>query len=250
MTPAHLNLMLSIADDDFILGYRDSEWTGIGPLIEEDIAMSSIAQDEIGHARALYELIEQRTGQSADDIALGRSPSEYRHCALVEHPREDWAFSIVRQYLYDAAEEVRAETLLHSSDSDLAGIFKKIVREEKYHRLHGHTWMVRLAHGGTVSKNHLLRALQRAIPLALGFFEPLPNEKELVETGILPKSTDEMRSVFIERIEGELRDQGIDIDVSGSQPTVGGRTGHHTTAFSTLWAEMTLVYRQDPQAVW
>jgi ring-1,2-phenylacetyl-CoA epoxidase subunit PaaC len=94
-------LLLTIADDEFVIGFWDSEWTGIAPILEEDVATSSISQDEIGHARALYELLAELTDDDADRIAFGREPDAFRHAALLNHPRTDWAFSVARRYQYE-----------------------------------------------------------------------------------------------------------------------------------------------------
>src|SRR5215831_6622319 len=80
-------LLLTLADDEFVLGFWDSEWTGIAPMLEEDVAFSSLAQDEIGHARVYYELLAALTGDTADRIAFGRQPEEYRHARLLDHAR-------------------------------------------------------------------------------------------------------------------------------------------------------------------
>jgi len=91
------NTLLEIADDELILGWRDSEWTGIAPLLEEDVAFSSIAQNEIGHARALYELVARERGTTADELAFDREPGEYRCSPLVELRLLDWEKTIARQ---------------------------------------------------------------------------------------------------------------------------------------------------------
>ena len=92
-------MLLAIADDELILGWRDSEWTGIAPSLEEDVAFSSIAQNEIGHARALYELAARDLGTTADELAFDRAPDEYRCAPLVELRRLDWAHTIARHWL-------------------------------------------------------------------------------------------------------------------------------------------------------
>src|SRR6059036_1678845 len=105
-------LLLAIADDELILGWRDSEWTGIAPFLEEDVAFSSIAQNEIGHARALYELAARELGTTADELAFDRKPEEYRCAQLVElRLVPDWAATIARHHLYERADELRLEAL-------------------------------------------------------------------------------------------------------------------------------------------
>jgi ring-1,2-phenylacetyl-CoA epoxidase subunit PaaC len=136
--------LLEIADDELILGWRDSEWTGIAPLLEEDVAFSSIAQNEIGHARALYELVARERGTTADELAFDRPPEEYRCARLVELRLLDWEKTIARHYLYEQADAERLERLKHSDDSEIAGLAAKIDREETYHRMHAQMWFDRL----------------------------------------------------------------------------------------------------------
>jgi ring-1,2-phenylacetyl-CoA epoxidase subunit PaaC len=138
------DLLLDIADDELILGWRDSEWTGIAPFLEEDVAFSSIAQNEIGHARALYELVARERGMTADELAFDRSPDEYRCTRLVELRLLDWEKTIARHYLYEGEDERRLEVLKQSDDPEIAGLVAKIDREEAYHRMHAQMWFDRL----------------------------------------------------------------------------------------------------------
>ena len=138
------DLLLELADDELILGWRNSEWTGIAPLLEEDVAFSSIAQNEIGHARALYELAAQELGTDADALAFDRAPEEYRCAPLVELRRLEWARTIARHWLYETADAIRLEALKASADREIAGIAAKIDREELYHRMHAEMWIDRL----------------------------------------------------------------------------------------------------------
>ncbi len=137
-----------MADDEFVIGFWDSEWTGIAPMLEEDVATSSIAQDEIGHAKALYELLASVTGDDADRIAYGRDADAFRHAALLNHARGDWAFSVARRYLYETADAVRLAALARSADESLAALAAKMRREETYHLLHVDAWLRRLSEGG------------------------------------------------------------------------------------------------------
>src|SRR5439155_21895835 len=134
-------LLLGLADDELILGWRDSEWTGIAPLLEEDVAFSSIAQNEIGHARAVYELL----GEDVDVLAFDRRREEYRCAPIVELHLLDWGRTIARRCLYEAADEIRITALLEDADARVAGLAAKINREEAYHRMHAELWRERLA---------------------------------------------------------------------------------------------------------
>jgi ring-1,2-phenylacetyl-CoA epoxidase subunit PaaC len=144
VTEPEQQLLLEIADDELILGWRDSEWTGIAPLLEEDVAFSSIAQNEIGHARALYELVARERGTTADALAFDRSPGEYCCAQIVELRLLDWGQTIARHYLYEEADAKRLERLKSSGDAEIAGLAAKIDREEIYHRMHAQMWHDRL----------------------------------------------------------------------------------------------------------
>ena len=144
MSDERAQLLLETADDELILGWRDSEWTGIAPFLEEDVAFSSIAQNEIGHARALYELAARELGATADELAFDRRPEEYRCAQLVELRLPSWEHTIARHYLYEEADAIRLERLKQSEDPELAGLAAKIDREETYHRMHAQMWFDRL----------------------------------------------------------------------------------------------------------
>jgi ring-1,2-phenylacetyl-CoA epoxidase subunit PaaC len=242
-------LLLSLADDDFVLGYRDSEWTGIAPMLEEDVAMSSISQDEIGHARALYELVEGVTGRPVDELAYGRHPEEYRSCWLVERHRGDWAHTMARRYLYETADEVRVESLLGSSHQGLANVLAKVSREERYHTMHVATWLERLT-AASEARARFLEALQALWPDSLGLWEPIETEPELLATGVMPASSAELRSRWLEQLGRTLRERGVPPPGPEVEPRTGGRRGIRSPGFEALWAEMTEVYRLDPQASW
>ena len=122
------------------------------PFLEEDVAFSSIAQNEIGHARALYELAARDLGTTADALAFDREPDEYRCAQLVELRLPGWAHTIARRYLYETADAVRLELLKASDDAELAGLAAKIDREEAYHRMHAEMWLDRLLGRAALSR--------------------------------------------------------------------------------------------------
>jgi ring-1,2-phenylacetyl-CoA epoxidase subunit PaaC len=167
--------ILEIADDELIVGWRNSEWTGIAPMLEEDVAFSSIAQNEIGHARALYELAARELGTTADELAFDRSPGEYRCSQLVQlRLVPDWARTIARHVVYERADEARLEALKGSDDAALAGLAAKIDREEAYHRMHAEMWAERLA-----GEPRFTKALAELEPLVDVRDEHLPELSEL-----------------------------------------------------------------------
>jgi ring-1,2-phenylacetyl-CoA epoxidase subunit PaaC len=242
-------VLLTLADDEFVLGFWDSEWTGIAPMLEEDVAFSSLAQDEIGHARALYGILAQLTGSDADRIAFGREPHEYRHCRLLDHPRTDWAFSVARRYLYDTADSVRLEALASSSYAPLAELVAKIRREETYHLMHGDAWLRRLAQGRGEPRQRVERALATLGADAATVFTPLAGEAELIAAGILPVPMIELRERWRGRLEPTFRELGLPM-LPGEDPAPGGRGPEHGADFRWLWGEFTAVARLEPEAVW
>jgi ring-1,2-phenylacetyl-CoA epoxidase subunit PaaC len=169
-------LLLEIADDELILGWHDSEWTGIAPLLEEDVAFSSIAQNEIGHARALYELVAREQGTTADELAFDRSPEEYRCARIVELRLLDWEKTIARHVLYEEADAQRLERLKSSSNAEIAGLAAKIDREEIYHRMHAQMWHERLE-----DEPRYVSALKELRPLLEQRGEHTPELDELLE---------------------------------------------------------------------
>jgi ring-1,2-phenylacetyl-CoA epoxidase subunit PaaC len=213
------DLLLRIADDELFLGWRNSEWTGIAPFLEEDVAFSSIAQNEIGHARALYELAAAELGTTADELAFDRHPEEYRCAPLVQLRRMEWARTIARHWLYETADEIRLEVLKSSDDPEIAGIASKIDREEAYHRMHAEMWVDRLLSSDEGS-SRLHEAVDELWPYALGVLD-----EEL---------RSELRRRAEERLGRALPDaEPISRDV-------------HEAELAELWEEMTMVRRSAP----
>src|SRR5262249_48524393 len=155
--------LLGLADDELVLGWRDSEWTGIAPLLEGDGAFSSIAQNEIGHARAVYSLLSD----DPDALAFDRKPEEYSCAPLVELHLLEWAHTIARRWLYEVADEIRITALKGDPDPAVAGLAAKIDREEAYHRLHAGVWHDRLR-----DEPRFRAAAEELWPYALGVLPP------------------------------------------------------------------------------
>jgi ring-1,2-phenylacetyl-CoA epoxidase subunit PaaC len=241
-------LLLTLADDEFVLGFWDSEWTGIAPMLEEDVAMSSVSQDEIGHARAWYELLARLTDDDADRLAFGRAPDEYRHAALMNHPRTDWAFTIARRYLYEQADAIRLESLARSAYPPVAELAAKMRREETYHLLHFDVWLRRLAEGGGDARERLLAALQQLWPDAQTIFAVLSGEGALTEARILPEPLAELRDRWHERVQAGIAAVGLP-PLADAAPDDGGRS-RRTDDFAWLHGQFTLVARSDEAATW
>jgi ring-1,2-phenylacetyl-CoA epoxidase subunit PaaC len=206
--------VLAFADDELVLGWRDSEWTGVAPFLEEDVAFSSIAQGEIGHARALYELAAGVLGGDADALAFDRPADEYRCAPFVELALAgDWAATIARHWLYESADSIRVAALAGSDWPELAGLAAKMDREEAYHRMHAQMWREKLA-----GDERFESAVAELWPYALGVLAP------------------EQRGRLAELV--------------GREEAEAVERGAHADGFAALHEEMTMVRRSIPGAVW
>jgi ring-1,2-phenylacetyl-CoA epoxidase subunit PaaC len=236
------DLLLAMADDEFVLGFWDSEWTGIAPVLEEDVAFASLAQDEIGHAQALYRLLADLDGRGDPDaIAFGRRPEEYRHARLLDHPRTDWAFSVARRFLYDTADAARLDALVASAYTPLAEVVAKMRREETYHLRHMLAWLERLATGGDQPRARLVAALERLWPDALCVLDGVAGDDLLVEAGVLAEPLAGLAPEL-----ARLRLPGP----PPAAPAAGCRGPDRSDDFRWLWEQFTMVRRSDPEAVW
>ena len=242
-------LLLSMADDEFVSGFMDSEWTGIAPLLEEDVAISSISQDELGHARALYQLLAELRddGRDEDAIAYDREPDDYRHARLLDHPRGDWADTIARRFLYELADEARLASI-GGGYRPLTDLVEKIRREERYHRMHVVAWIHRLANGGAEARSRLEAALATQGLDAPTVFTPLDGEAELLEAGILTRSMADAEAAW----RADLTTVLVPLDLGlppSIEPSPAGRR-EHSAAFRWLWTEFTSVRRSEGGATW
>jgi ring-1,2-phenylacetyl-CoA epoxidase subunit PaaC len=242
-------LLLTMGDDEFVSGFTDSEWTGIAPLLEEDVAMSSISQDELGHARALYQLLAALLddGRDEDAIAYDREPDEYRHARLLDHPRGDWAETIARRFLYELADEARLASI-GAGYRPLADLVEKLRREERYHRMHLVAWINRLASGGAEPRRRLESALAALGPDAASVFTPLADEPALLESGILIRTLADAEAAWRADISTVLVPLALAVPPQAT-PSVDGRRDH-SESFRWLWGEFTAVRRSEDGATW
>jgi len=242
-------LLLTIADDEFVSGFTDSEWTGIAPLLEEDVAISSISQDELGHARALYQLLAGvlADGRDEDQLAYDRTPSEYRHARLLDHPRGDWADTIARRFLYELADEARLASI-GPGHRPLADLVEKVRREERYHRMHVVAWLDRLANGGPEPRRRLEAALLAQGLDAPTVFTPLDGEATLLEAGILTRSMLQAEGAWRADLTTIMVPLGLALPPS-IEPAPDGRRSH-SAAFDWLWSEFTMVRRSEEGVTW
>jgi ring-1,2-phenylacetyl-CoA epoxidase subunit PaaC len=239
--------LLRAADDELVIGHRHSEWTGVGPDIESDVALSSIAQEEIGHARALYEQIASGEDGDIDRLAFGRTSREYRHAILVERENAGWEHSILRLVLYEPFETGRLTLLGKSGQEPVAALARTLVREERYHDLFARTWLARLV-TTPQGRSKVQAALDALWPDALGLFEATPVDETLVASGVLTVPPRAQQAAWEEVVRRPM--EGCGLVVPASPARGGGRRGIHTPVFETMLAEMTEVSRSDPEARW
>jgi ring-1,2-phenylacetyl-CoA epoxidase subunit PaaC len=245
---AVIHLLYRMADDELVIGHRNSEWTGHAPILEADIAFSSMAQDEMGHAQAYYSMLHQLGERDPDALAFGRKPREFRCASLVSLPKGDWGFSVLRQFLYDAAETVRLTAFVNSSLIPFAQLAGKLRGEEKYHLMHGRNWVLRLGNATDDSHQKMQAALDYAYPHALGLFEPTEYDEPLAQAGISPRE-EELKRQWESAVAPVLSDAGLTVP-DGMPPIYGGRVGRHPDALKELLDKMQLVYNIDPAAKW
>jgi ring-1,2-phenylacetyl-CoA epoxidase subunit PaaC len=244
------DLLYKIADDLLILGHRNSEWTGFGPLLEEDIAFSSMAQDKVGQSYAVYQMLNTLGEQSPDMVAFMRNANQFHNCQLVELPNQEYDFSLIRHFLFDTADALRWEILSQSSYEPLAQLAKKIKGELRYHTLHANTWIKQLGSATEESINRLQQSLQIVMPYALGIFEESPYEKEIINNGLFA-GEQELKKRWLTKIEEVINKTQLQLpDVKIISPIFGGRMGKHTEHLQPLLDEMSEVFRIDPTAEW
>ncbi|MBC6989376.1 1,2-phenylacetyl-CoA epoxidase subunit PaaC [Hymenobacter sp. BT491] len=249
-TDALKDLLYRLADDQLILGHRNSEWNGLGPILEEDIAFSSMAQDKLGHSLQLYSLLHQLGEAEPDTVAFTRNAPQF-HCAqLVELPIGEYDFSLIRHFLYDHAELLRFEALAQSSYEPLAQVARKLKGELKYHTLHANTWVKQLGSATEEAIERLQNSLNFTLPYALGLFEKTAQEEAIIADGIFV-GEDAIKTRWEENITKVLNQTALEMpDLASLTPIYGGRTGHHTEYLQPLLDEMAEVFRLDPTADW
>jgi ring-1,2-phenylacetyl-CoA epoxidase subunit PaaC len=249
-TEAIKELLYKMADDLLIIGHRNSEWTGLGPILEEDIAFSSMAQDKIGQSHALFQILHTLGEQEPDTVAFTRNASQFHNAQFLELPNGDYDFSLIRHYLFDVADQLRFEMLASSSYEPLAQVAKKIKGELKYHVFHGTTWITKLGVATEESHARMQSALNYAWNYALGIFEEGTFETELAQEKIFEGEAS-LKKRWLETITPVLTKATLTIPEPNTwEPVLGGRKGYHTDYLQPLVEEMGEVFRVDPSAEW
>ena len=248
---ALVHKLLAMADDELILGHRDSEWTGYAPILEEDIAFANIALDELGHAKIWYRLLAELAGKDPEtfpeQLVFFRDAPEYCSAQLVELPKGDWAFTILRQYMFDAAEPVHLEGLLDSWYPPLAQAAAKIRAEEIYHYRHTCAWVQRLGLGTEESHRRTQHALNQLWYFAYQLFQPLPDGHLLIEAGLVPE-LGRLRSAWEGLVRPQLETGALQVPEDAVPFTV--QRDQYTEHRVSLLREMQKVARLIPGARW
>lgn len=249
-TEALKELLYKMSDDLLILGHRNSEWTGFGPLLEEDIAFSSMAQDKVGQSWQMYKILHELGESEPDTVAFMRNANQFHNAQFVELPNGEYNFSLIRHFLFDTAVLLRYQMLNESSYTPLANLTKKIKGEAKYHSMHAKIWMKQLGSATEESIQRLQNALDEAMPYALGLFEPSPHEASLIKDQIFigEEALQILWQKEVETIIGET--QLVLPDWNSLRPVMGGRNGEHTAHLQPLLDEMSEVFKIDPSADW
>ncbi|MCA3607370.1 MAG: phenylacetate-CoA oxygenase subunit PaaC [Methylobacterium sp.] len=241
---------LRLADNALVLGHRLGEWCGHGPMLEEDLALANMALDCIGQARNFYAYageIEGR-GRSEDDLAYLRDCDEFRNILLVERPRGDFAFTILRQFLYAAFMHPAFERLSASKDERLAAIAAKAVKEMAYHLRHSAEWVIRLGDGTEESAARLQEALADLWPFTGEMFEVDETERALIEAGVAVDPAG-IRPLWLDTVDRVFADALLNRPKDGWMQT-GGRRGEHSEHLGHLLADLQFMQRAYPGSTW
>ena len=242
--------LLRLGDDRLVLGHRMSEWCGHGPILEEDIAMANIALDLVGQGSALLALAGQTEGAGRDEDALAyfRAEPEFRNVQMVELPKGDFAFTMVRQFLFDAQSVLLWDVLEHCTFAPLAGIAAKALKEDRYHLRHSSDWMLRLGDGTGESHSRAQQALDHLWRFSGELFERDGVDDAVRDQGVVV-DTAAIQSRWQRTVNDVMARATLVVPPAGAWAT-GGRRGRHTESLGHLLAEMQIVARSHPGAKW
>jgi ring-1,2-phenylacetyl-CoA epoxidase subunit PaaC len=242
--------ILHLADNALILGHRNSEWTGHGPILEQDIAISNIALDLVGQSRNLYQYAAELSGigSTEDSLAFLRDAREFKNCLLVEQPKGDWGFTITRQFFFSTYQYYLYKHLVKSVDSRLSAIAEKSLKEVVYHLRWSSEWMVRLGDGTTESNTRMQKAVEHLWPYTGELIKAADYEIALGDDGVAI-NPETMKSMFDDKVLSVLREAALTVPADQWMQW-GGKTGIHSEHLGYLLAEMQFLQRAYPGAEW
>jgi ring-1,2-phenylacetyl-CoA epoxidase subunit PaaC len=248
--PPLVEYLLRLGDDRLILGHRLSEWCGHGPILEEDIALSNMALDLIGQATSLLRLAGEAEGKGRDEDALAywRDGVRFRNALLMELPKGDFGFTVVRQFLVSAQSVFLWEALLASTHEGLAGVAAKAIKEAKYHLRHASEWVVRLGDGTPESHDRVQRALDDCWRYTGELFAQDEVDAAVAALGITVDMAS-IRARWDQVVDDVLQRATLTRPADGPMRH-GGRVGRHTEHLGHLLSVMQSVARAHPGATW
>lgn len=243
--------LLRLGDDRLVLGHRLSEWTGHGPILEEDIATANLALDLIGQAASILRLAGEVEGKDRDEDALAyfREGVQFRNCLLVELPRGDFGYTMVRQFLFDAHSVLLWETLTRAGHEGIAAIAAKAIKEDKYHFRHSSEWVVRLGDGTEESHARAQRALDDLWRFTGELFAHDEVDAAVAKLGVTVDH-DGLRSRWDAMVNDVLARATLTRPAGDVVMQQGGRHGRHTEHLGHMLATMQIVARSHPGATW
>jgi len=252
------NYIIHQADNALILGHRNSEWTGHGPILEQDIALSNIALDLIGQARNFYQLAASRINEvepgemiTEDDLAYLRDGNEFRNFILVEQPNGDWAKTILRQFYFSSFQLLQFRELLKSENADLAAICEKSIKETRYHVKWSSEWVIRLGDGTSESHLRMIHAQQDLNPFIEELFVPADFDYEAESSGggFLPEK---LKDEWFQRVNDIFETATLPMISSEKKAMhiLSGKNGVHSEHLGFLLAEMQFLQRAYPGCAW
>ena len=250
MSDSLFQYLLRLGDDRLVLGHRLSEWCGHGPILEEDIALANIALDLIGQATLYLKLAGETEGKgrSEDDLAYFRDAIDYRNVQIVELPKGDYAFTIVRQFFFDVFNYHVLEQVQSGKHRELAGIAAKGFKEARYHVRHSSEWVLRLGDGTDESHERSQRAVNELWRFTGEMFQADDVDREMAAAGI-GADLDAIKPKWEGIVTDVLRRATLAIPNDPPAMT-GGRRGRHTEALGKMLSEMQIVARSHPGAAW
>ncbi|HSC54803.1 MAG TPA: 1,2-phenylacetyl-CoA epoxidase subunit PaaC [Phnomibacter sp.] len=238
------NYILHLADDALIMSQRLSEWTGHGPVLEQDIAMTNIALDYMGQARNFYQYAASLLGGNTteDSLAMLRKEQEFKNHLLVELPNGDWAQSVLKVYFFSAYQKCLMQQLLDCSDEQVRGIAEKSLKEVQYHLRWSREWVTRLGDGTAESHQRLLHALDHTWMFTAELFEQPGYHAGWV-------NYEEIKFYWREELAQTFTEATLEMPSQSAFQT-GGLEGKHTEHIGYLLAEMQYLQRVYPNSQW
>lgn len=250
MKEALYDYTLRLGDTSLILGHRLSEWCGHGPVLEQDIALINIALDLVGQATSFlaYAAQVEDQGRTADDLAYKRVERHFRNVLLAEQPNEDFAYTIVRQFLFDAFQKPYYERLTRSADAQIAAIAEKSLKEVTYHLRFSSEWMIRLGDGTPTSHEKMQTALDDLWQFTGELFEMTETDHTLIKAGIAVDLS-EIKPLWDEKVATILQEATLQQPATGWMQS-GGKKGIHSEHLGYILAELQYLPRAYPDAQW